>query len=258
MVGFGEALTADRSRPARELRVIRRSPNAKVRLFCFPYAGAGPSVFNEWKSLLPESVDLVGIVYPGRECRTAEPPARTLGELIEPLRAALQPYTDIPYAFFGHSMGAYVSFELARRLSRSGNSPAHLFLSAAGAPHIAEPNLIHHLAPADFLRQLIRLNGFPREVFRDPQLLSYALPILRADFTACETYRFEADAPCQSPMTVFGGDNDTRVDRHRLEAWRQLAGVSFAIRTFDGDHFYLREHRQALLGCVVRELNALS
>jgi medium-chain acyl-[acyl-carrier-protein] hydrolase len=257
-VGFGEGLTADGLKPARELRVIRRSSKAKVRLFCFPYAGAGPSVFHEWKSQLPETVDLIGVVYPGRECRTAEPLARNLGELVAPMQEAMQAFIDIPYAFFGHSMGAYVSFELARQLSRNGNPPAHLFLSAAGAPHIAEPNLIHHLPPAEFLRQLIGLNGFPREIFRDPQLLSYSLPILRADFTACETYRFEADAPCRSPMTIFGGDRDIRVDRHRLEAWRQLAGVSFAMRTFDGDHFYLREHRQALLGCIARELNALS
>jgi medium-chain acyl-[acyl-carrier-protein] hydrolase len=243
---------------SRSLRVIRQTPGARVRLFCFPYAGAGPSVFNDWKALLPEDVDLVGVVYPGRECRAGELPARDLHALVAPLAREIQPQLDLPYAFFGHSMGAYVAFELTRRLAREGLRPGHLFLSAAGAPHLPEPNRIHHLAGPDFLRQLLRLNGFPPEALRDAQLLRYALPILRADFTACETYRFEADAPAQSPMSVFGGDGDLRVDRARLEAWRQLAGVSFALRVFEGDHFYLRPQRQALLQCVRRELAGLA
>ena len=243
---------------ARSLRVIRHTPGARLRLFCFPYAGSGPSVFNDWKALLPEDIDLVGIVYPGRECRAGEAPLRDLRALVAPLARDIRGHLDVPYAFFGHSMGAYVAFELTRLLAREGQRPAHLFLSAAGAPHLPEPNRIHHLPGPDFLRQLLRLNGFPPEALRDTQLLRYALPILRADFTACETYRFEADAPAQAPMTVFGGESDVRVDRARLEAWRQLAGVSFALRVFPGDHFYLKPQRRELLQCLRRELAGLA
>lgn len=241
----------------RALRVIRRVPEARLRLVCFPYAGSGPSIFNDWPAHLPESVEVVGVVYPGRECRAAEAPERDLGTLTDSLLGEMAHCDDRPVAFFGHSMGAYVGFELARRMAARGRRPQHLFLSAAGAPHLPEPAQIHHLPSREFFKALVRLNGFPAEVLRAAELVRYALPILRADFTACETYRYRADAPSPSPMTVFGGSNDIRVDRSRLEAWRQLAAVSFSLKVFDGDHFYLRERRTELLGCIRQELGRL-
>jgi medium-chain acyl-[acyl-carrier-protein] hydrolase len=239
------------------MRVLRQTPGATIRLFCFPYAGAGPSIFNDWRGMLPESVDLIGVVYPGRECRAGEMPARCLSELVGDLASQLQDFDEMPCAFFGHSMGAYVSFELARRLAQDAMRPQHLFLSAAGAPHLPEPNQIHQLPGREFLRALLRLNGFPAEVLRESELVKYALPILRADFTVCETYRFNADAPSRCPMTVYGGTNDIRVDRQRLEAWRHLASVSFSMKLFEGDHFYLRERKAELLSSMRQELTRL-
>ncbi|MDC8016147.1 thioesterase II family protein [Tahibacter soli] len=244
-------------RQGRALRVIRRAPGARVRLFCFPYAGSGPSIFNDWPALMSDAVELVGVVYPGRECRAGEPLSRDLGELAQTLVDEIAERDDLPFAFFGHSMGAYVGFEVARRLAPRAQRPQHLFLSAAGAPHLPEPCRIHDLPSREFFKALVRLNGFPAEVLKETELVRYALPILRADFTACETYRFRADAPSRCPMTVFGGSHDIRVDRHRLEAWRQLASLSFSLRVFDGGHFYLRERKAELIGCMRPELARL-
>jgi len=240
------------------LRVIRRNPSAQVRLFCFPYAGAGPSVFNDWSALLPASVELVGVVYPGRECRTSEAPLRDIGKIVDALAEDLLSFADKPFAFFGHSMGAYVSFELARRLGQGPVRPQHLFLSAAGAPHLPGPARIHDLPPREFFQAVLRLNGFPVEVLRHPELVHYALPILRADLTACENYRFVAEAPMQCPMSVFGGLHDRRVDPALLQGWRQLASVAFSLQLYDGDHFYLREHKVDLVSRVARQLRVLA
>lgn len=237
------------------VRAIRRTPGARLALFCFPYAGSGASIFHSWQDGLPAWIDLYGIVYPGRECRAAEPPARELPELVQAVARDIAPLCDQPFAFFGHSMGAYVAFEASRALEPLGLRPVQLFLSAAGAPHLPHPHPIHHLPPAEFLRELIRLNGFPSEVLRDPQLLSYALPLLRADFTACETYRFSARGPVRTSMMVLGGTADPRVDAQHLSAWQQLAAVAFEQRMFQGDHFYLRSQRDPLLRALAQALD---
>lgn len=239
---------------SKALRVIRETSSATMRLFCFPYAGSGPSVFNEWKALVPPTIDLIGVVYPGRESRATEPLVHDLQALTAPLAREIQYWTDKPFAFFGHSMGAYVCFELAKALAVRGVAPEHLFLSAAGAPHLPEPNRIHHLPSRDFLIEIVRLNGFPAEVLRSAELVKYALPILRADFTACENYQFKTGAPSRVPITVFGGSSDRRVDQDRLQAWKHHCGVSFSLRMFDGDHFYLRQNTRALVSCVTHSL----
>ncbi|GAB4197012.1 MAG: alpha/beta fold hydrolase [Wenzhouxiangellaceae bacterium] len=229
-----------------------------LRLFCFPYAGSGPSIYRDWPELLLPAVALAGVVYPGREARASEPPERDLEAIVEPLSQAILPYLDKPFAFFGHSMGAYVAYELSRRLEqRHGIRPEHLFLSAAGAPHLPEPHPIHHLPPAEFLRALLRLNGFPREVLSDARQVRQSLPVLRADFSACENYQYQVGSPLMFPLSVYGGSSDARVAPQRLEAWRQHAGVAFSMTLFDGDHFYLRPQKSRLLSAMNQELAGL-
>lgn len=236
------------------LRTIHRSGRARVRLLCFPHAGAGPSVFNDWRPLLEERVEMVGVVYPGRECRSGEPPSVDLGTIADEVADELAGLDDMPCAFFGHSMGAYVAFEVSQRLRNSPIEPQHLLLSAAAAPHMRPDERLHQLPPPQFLRELVRLDGIPDEVLRTTELVRYMLPILRADFTACETHQFTMPGPTRSPITVFGGREDARVNRARLEGWRQFAGISFSLRMFDGGHFYLREKRSELVGCIDRVL----
>lgn len=236
------------------LRTIRRSPRATARLICFPPAGAGPSIFNEWASLLPPSIELVGVVYPGRECRSAEPLSRSLETIADSTAEHIAGLAEMPSAFFGHSMGGYVSFEVMQRLAGSTALLDHLFLSAVPAPHMPFPEQLHGLSESRFFRELLRLDGFPQEVLNTPELVRYALPILRADFTACETHRFNLDALCRCPLSVFGGTDDVRVTHDRLEGWRHFAGVSFSLRVFEGGHFYLRKKSVELVSLICSEL----
>jgi medium-chain acyl-[acyl-carrier-protein] hydrolase len=234
------------------------NPSAKLRLFCFPYAGAGASVFRTWASSLPSHIEVCGVQYPGREGRAREKAFQKLPELLEALIPAIVPHLDKPFVFFGHSMGALVSFELTRALDEvNGLRPEHVFFSGSRAPHIPEPRPIHHLPNLEFWSELVKINGIPPDVLKSSDLVEYFLPILRADFATCETYHFQLGCPLQCPVTVFGGEHDTLVDRSWLEAWRDHASVYFSLRMLPGDHFFVRSAQPTLLRAMTRELQPL-
>jgi medium-chain acyl-[acyl-carrier-protein] hydrolase len=232
------------------------SPQARLRLFCFPYAGGGVSIFRAWSDGLPADVEVCPVQLPGRGTRLMEPPFTRLSPLIEALTQALFPLLDKPFAFFGHSLGALVSFELARQLRRQyAVQPVRLFISADRAPQI--PNRdppIHSLPEGEFLVELRRLNGTPREVLEDEELRQIMLALLRADFAIYETYRYSTEPPLNCPISAFGGWQDHRVNRGDLEAWREQTSVSFSLRMFPGDHFFLNTTQRPLLGALSQEL----
>jgi medium-chain acyl-[acyl-carrier-protein] hydrolase len=239
--------------------VIYEPPSkTRLRLLCFPYAGAGASVFRGWATALPPGVELCPIQLPGRESRWREPPFTHLPSLIETLADVLKPLLTVPFAFFGHSMGAFISFELARQLRRSSAlSPVHLFLSAARAPHIPDPHPpIHQLGDAEFVRALLRLNGIPVQVLQNAELMQLVLPSLRADLTLCETYKYYPEPPLHCPISAYGGQQDSKVAYPHLAAWRSYTRRAFTCRLFPGDHFFVISARTSFLRILSDELSA--
>jgi medium-chain acyl-[acyl-carrier-protein] hydrolase len=232
------------------------SPQARLRLFCFPYAGAGVSIFRSWPDSLTADVEVCPVQLPGRGTRLMEPPFNRLSPLIDALAQALLPLLDKPFAFFGHSLGALVSFELARQLRRHyAVQPVRLFISADRAPQI--PNRdppVHSLPEGEFLLELSRLKGTPREVLEDEELRQIMLPLLRADFAVYETYRYLTEPPLNCPISAFGGLQDERVIHSDLEAWRDQTCASFSLRMFPGDHFYLNSTPPVLIRVISQEL----
>jgi medium-chain acyl-[acyl-carrier-protein] hydrolase len=172
-----------------------------------------------------------------------ERPFTQLSPLIEALAQALVPFLDKPFAFFGHSLGALVSFELARRVRRQyGVHPLRLFVSAGRAPQIPHRGpRIHTLPDKEFLMELRRLNGTPSELLGHEELMEIMLPVLRADFALYETYLYSTEPPLNCPITAFGGLQDHRVSDSDLEAWSAQTSVSFSKRMFPGDHFFLKQ-----------------
>jgi len=234
----------------------RPNPQARLRLFCFPYSGAGASIFYPWLDYLPTAIEVCPVQLPGRETRLSEPLFTRMGPLVRAAAQALLPYLDKPFAFFGHSLGALVSFELARYLRREhGLSPVHLFVSGHNAPQLPDRDPpIHDLPEPEFLEELRRLNGTPEEVLQHPELRELIFPILRADFEVCDTYVYEPDDPLNCPISAFGGLRDEHLSREGLEAWREQTIASFSLRMFPGDHFYLNTDRPLLLRALAREL----
>jgi medium-chain acyl-[acyl-carrier-protein] hydrolase len=234
----------------------RPDSQARLRLFCFPYAGGGASAYYKWAELLPRQIELCPVQLPGREMRIAEPPFARLGPLVEAVASALLPTLSSPFALFGHSMGALVSFELARYLRRQYKlSPVHLFVSGLSAPSLRRLRPPIHEAPdAEFLAEITRLNGTPKEVLDHAELRDLMLPLLRADFAVCETYEFGVENPLPCPLSAYGGLADEESVRDRLEPWREHTSGVFALRMFPGDHFFLQSARLPLLRAMVLEL----
>ena len=231
---------------------------AKLRLFCFPYAGGGDHVYRNWADQLPKVVETYLVQLPGRGSRLLEKPFTNLVELSKALAVAIPSYLDKPFVFFGHSMGAMVSFELARQLRRGRLEATHLFASGCHAPQIPDSNVLHDLPEPELVKELNRLNGTPKEVLENRELLSIILPTLRADCMMTETYAYINEPPLNCPITVFGGLRDPLVRREELEAWREQTNASFSLRMLDGDHFFLHTSPLVLLSALSRELHQLA
>jgi medium-chain acyl-[acyl-carrier-protein] hydrolase len=237
----------------------RPNPLANLRLFCFPYAGGGALTFRTWCDRIPATVELCSVELPGRGTRLQEPLFTRLTPLVEAIAPALLPYLDKPFAFFGHSMGAMICFELTRLLRLEYNIiPVHLFVSGRRAPQI--PNQkppIHALPEALFIEELRRLNGTPEAVLENRELMELVLPILRADFAIVETYTYINEPALECPITVFGGLQDREVERENLEAWQEQTRAAFALQMFPGDHFFLNSAQAMLLESLGRSLGSI-
>ena len=235
----------------------RPNPDSGLRLFCLPYSGAAASIYFSWADVLPPSIEVCPVQLPGHGTRLSEPLATRIGPAVAALADGLAPYLDKPFALFGHSMGALLSFELTRHLRRTGRPlPVHLFVSGHGAPQLPDRNPpLHDLPEDEFLIKLRELNGTPEEVLQHAELRHLLLPILRADFAVCETYAYSAEPPLPCPISAYSGLGDEYVNRVELEGWRDQTTAAFIIRMFPGDHFYLNTARPYLLQALARELD---
>lgn len=238
------------------LIVPRPNPAAALRLFCFPYAGGAARIFRSWAEHLPVGVELCLVELPGRGARMWEPRLTSILSMAEALEAPLLHALDRPFAFFGHSMGAVIAFETARRLRRRhGLQPAHLFVSGSSAPHLPRIHPVTYDLPEDeFLEHLVSLNGTPPEVHENAELMELLTPLLRADFQAVQTYAWHEEPPLSCAVHAFGGLEDENVSRERLAAWREQTTASFNLSMFPGDHFFLNTSPRALLEVLSSEL----
>jgi medium-chain acyl-[acyl-carrier-protein] hydrolase len=233
-----------------------RSVEGAVRLFCFPFAGGGASTFRGWERDLPPGVDVFAAQYPGHETRLAEAPFRRLAPLLEALDDAMRPLLDRPFALFGHSMGALIAFELARKLRREGRTqPKHPFVSGRRAPHVAasRPN-VHDRPDEELIAELQHISAIPPEVLQHRELMDLLLPMLRADFEVVETHQHIDEEPLAIPITAFTGRRDAVVSVEQITEWRKHTSGAFALHEIDGDHLFVRGERAALLRVLAREL----
>jgi medium-chain acyl-[acyl-carrier-protein] hydrolase len=232
------------------------NPYARVRLFCFHHAGGGPASYLPWSEQLPPEITVCPLILPGREARLKERPYRRMAPLVQAIAVALQPYMDKPFAFFGHSMGALVSFEVARQLRRQfGQSPVRLFISAHRSPQLphSQPT-IHTLPDEALLQRLTNLGGSPREMLNHQELMQLMLPTIRADFAVCETYVWQPEPPFACPITVFAGAQDTVMPVSEMDGWCQETDGSCRLCVLPGNHFFLHTAQTLLLAQIMHDL----
>lgn len=227
-----------------------------MRLFCFPFAGGGASFYRAWIERLSPDVQVLPVQLPGREARMRETSHDRIEPLVASLAGVLGPHLDQPYAFFGHSMGALIAFELARELRRRhAPPPASLLVSGHRAPQLPRRTAARHALPEPALvAELRRLGGTPPEVLAHPELMALLLPLLRADFAVVETYAYRDEPPLDCPIVAFGGLDDEDAGQAQMSAWQAQTRDALALHMFPGGHFFLNDARDAVLGLVSRAL----
>ena len=235
-----------------------RRPGASRRLVCFPYAGGTAGVFRLWHRQLPEEVELCAVQMPGRGTRSDEACVTRWRDLVPVVSEALLPLFDRPFALFGHSLGALVSFEVARWLGRHhGIRPDRLLVSGRRAPHLPDcGRKMWNAADEELIAHLRDLNGTPANLLHQRELLDILLPRLRADFRLVETYRCRPGPPLACPITAFGGSDDEETREGRLEAWSVQTSGGFKHEVLAGDHFFIHSREPELLTSIRRDLVA--
>lgn len=240
---------------------LKPNPQAKLRLFCFHYAGGRSLSFRTWFDRFPSEIEVCTIELPGRGLRILEPPIDNLEVLIESLVRALLPALDKPFVFFGHSMGALLCYETSQLLQKQHNiSPLHLFVSGQRAPHLPsrEPP-IHHLPKAELIEALRRYNGTPEEVLNNQELMELFLPALRADFLLIETHQvFRHTQPLNCSIDVFGGSKDWTANTEELKAWQEHTELDFAIQMFPGEHFFIHSEEAQFLLVLIEKIKQVA
>ena len=229
-----------------DLRWLRgigsRGDTARLRVYFFPHAGGSASTYL-WGRHFPADIEVSAVQLPGRESRFLEAPVTAMESAVDELAPTILSTVDLPFAFFGHSMGALLAYHVARRLAEDGSPlPQRLYVSARRAPHLGDREPIHLLPDAEMLARL----GDSRIAQLDPELREMILPILRADLTMCETYRYAPGPPLPCPITAFGGRDDELADESEIVAWRLHTSAEFEVRIFPGGHFYQRGNEQLL------------
>ncbi|MEV6559420.1 alpha/beta fold hydrolase [Nocardia sp. NPDC051756] len=222
---------------------------AATTLYCLPHAGAGASTYLPWRKQLQPEVDVVPLQPPGRELRMRDEPFENLGPLLDDLLAVMDGEWREPFVLFGHSLGALVAYELARRLSAgAGPRPAHLIVSGRRAPH--KPSRLPWVRMASdstLLEIVYRLGGTPEEVLDDAQMRAQVLSLMRADLGVDQTYRYEPEPRLDVPITVLSGSSDTHVSMAELEPWAECGSAGVDIRLVPGGHFFPITHRDTVL-----------
>ncbi|GGV16258.1 thioesterase [Streptomyces litmocidini] len=232
------------------VRRYHPAPQAPARLVCFPHAGGSATFYFPVSRALSPSVDVLAIQYPGRQDRRAEPCVDDMGTLADLVTDELGPWLDRPVALFGHSMGATLAYEVARRLEAAGTTPLGLFASGRGAPSRQRDERTHLATDDHLLAELRRLSGTETRMLDDEELVRMILPAVRSDYRAVETYRHRPGPPLRCPVLALVGDADPKATVEEARSWADHTTGPFTLRVFPGGHFYLNDQAPAVLAAI--------
>lgn len=227
-------------------------PRATLRLFCFPYAGGGATIYRDWSNDLPDYVELVAIQLPGRESRFSEPYIRRLDVLVDHIYEQVQGLNDKPCLLFGHSLGARLAYETAHRIEQSKtNDLLATIVSGTRAPHLPKDEPIYQLSYEKF-KNIIRNNGgTPEAIMNNDEWMEVLIPRVRADYEICDTAPVDApERKLYSPLVAFGGMTDSLVNNEQFNAWKTKTSGHYSSYLFPGGHFFIQSCYQQVMQSI--------
>jgi pyochelin biosynthetic protein PchC len=235
------------------IRRFHPEPTAPTQLACFPHAGGSASFYHPVSNALRPTVEVLAVQYPGRQERHTEPCIQDLVELVDRVVPPLGDALDRPFALFGHSMGATVAYEVARRFEHDlGRPPTMLFVSGRRAPSRKRAESVHLRDDDGLVAELQRLSGTDSQFLGDEELLRMIIPAIRGDYRAIETYTHQPGAELSCPIVVLVGDDDPLTTMDEAQDWARHTTGEVDLHKFSGGHFYLAAHRAGVLR-IVRE-----
>jgi surfactin synthase thioesterase subunit len=244
-------------------KLIKRyntSEKNKMRIFIFPFAGGRASAFKDWAHYFAPEIEICPLQLPGREERYNEKPYQHLDELMQDVSSNIKDGEDLPYVFFGHSMGAYLCIEACRVMENMALPlPRHVFLSGANPAKKKDIGSFDgDIDDKSLLAVLKKFNGIPREILGDDTLLKIFLNIVRTDLVMLKSFNKDSNYKFSMPITVFGGDADVFVPRDELKDWENYSNAYCNQFILPGDHFFIFSEKEKLLSYINMELKYLA
>lgn len=241
--------------PGSRWLVRKAAPPRRFRLYCFCYAGGSAANYANWQADLDPSIEICAIELPGRGTRFGEEPETSMSTLATTVAQVITTANHPSFAFFGHSLGALLAFEVARSLQQMDASvPQHIFVSGGSAPqHRRDNGNLHLLADDALIEELKNYNGTPHVVLEHRELMDLLLPMIRADFSLVANYTYRTAPLLSMPMTVLMGCDDDNGAGEHVEGWKKETTADCKIAWFEGDHFYIHPQRDAVLDCIRTE-----
>lgn len=241
------------------IRRFHPSPDCAARLVCFPHAGGAATYYFALSKALAPQVEVLSVQYPGRQDRRLEKRIDSITELARQAHLALGSWTSVPFAFFGHSMGATVAFEVARIFARNGEAgPAWFFASGRRAPSCHRTESVHLRDDAGLIAELRQVGATDERFLRDAEILDAILPVARNDYKAIETYSCAPGPSLNCPVTVLVGERDPKTTIEEATAWRAHSAREIDLRIFPGGHFYLDSCQRELVEIISSALSRSS
>jgi surfactin synthase thioesterase subunit len=238
-------------------RRYRPSRNPAARLVCLPHAGGSATFFLPVAAALSPGIDVVAIQYPGRQDRRAERPIDDMAALADQVHAILRRQPELPLILLGHSMGAVLGFEVARRLEQDNHGPARLIVSGRRAPATHRDETVHLRDDDGILAEVRKMSGTASSVLGDDEIMRAALPALRADYRATETYTCPPGVAVNCPITALTGDSDPKTTVDEAKAWAEQTTGTFDLHVYPGGHFFLTDHADAIIALITQHLQAM-
>ncbi|MDP4180723.1 MAG: thioesterase domain-containing protein [Bacillota bacterium] len=221
----------------------------KIKLFCIPYAGGGAMAYSKWKNYMDGAIELCPVELAGRGKRFRTPSYNTMEDATNDVYNIVMDDLDkFEYAFWGHSMGCLIVYELINRIASSNHrDPSHIFLSGRYPPHIYKNKSRHTLPDDQFIQEISKLGGTANELLREKELLDIFIPILRADYRIVENYKHSKQyAKWNFDITILTGNSDEDVSAKDIIQWEEYTNKKCRIINFDGGHFFIHDRVQEI------------